>query len=97
MVGFQGGGIIICIYYIYIINIYLLLYFYTVCFNLKYNKVPSSEPSWLCLLLEHIWTHGNEVDVCAASGADAPGATRTLWNDQDAGALHWLRRKFISH
>ena len=26
---------------------------------------------------------GNEVDVCAASGADAPGETRTLWNDQE--------------
>ena len=93
MVGFQGGGIIICIYniyiYTYIINIYLfiIIFFFTFCFNLKYNKIPSSEPSWLCLLLEHIWSPWSpEVDVCAASGADAPGATRTLWNDQDVGA-----------
>ena len=74
--------------YRYIINIYLLLYFYTFCLNLKCNKIPSSEASCLCLLLEHIWSPWfHEVDVCAASGADAPWVTRTLWNDQDAGAL----------
>ena len=56
MVGFQGGGIIICIYnkyiYTYIINIYL---FITICFTLfvlisNATKIPSSEASWLCLL-----------------------------------------------